>query len=110
MRLVMAPSFQDQEPPENPVRFKLLIGLAPVLVQSRWLMCDQPEAANAGSGKALLARPVGLLTLELDLILKRNGPGLVRLAAQHVSAPVLTLQCLAGLLGQSVPARRAGSD
>ena len=24
MRFVMAPSFQDQEPPENPVRFKVL--------------------------------------------------------------------------------------
>src|SRR4051812_3611954 len=28
MRLVMAPSFQDQEPPENPVRFSLIGGLA----------------------------------------------------------------------------------
>jgi SRSO17 transposase len=25
MRLVMAPSFQDQEPPENPVRFTLVM-------------------------------------------------------------------------------------
>src|SRR3954454_6386441 len=57
-------------------RRQVPIGLAPVLVQSRRLMCDQPERANAGSGKARLALPVGLLTLELNLGLQGNGPGL----------------------------------
>src|SRR5215213_383745 len=73
-------------------------------------MCDQPEGANARNGKALLALSVGLLTLELNLSLNGNGPGLPRAAAQHVSAPVLAIGRLARLLGQSIPARRAGSD
>src|SRR5215204_2443538 len=73
-------------------------------------MRDQPERANAGSGKALLALPVGLLTLELNLSLDGDGPGLARPAAQHVSAPVLAIWCPVGLLGQSLPTRRAGSD
>src|SRR4051794_15026921 len=73
-------------------------------------MRNKPEGANARSGKALLARTVGLLTLELNLSLKGNGPGLARPAAQNVSAPVLATGCLARLLGQSIPAGRAGSD
>src|SRR3954470_1991710 len=33
-------------PEAGPERRQVLIGPAPVLVQSRWLMCDQPEGAN----------------------------------------------------------------
>src|SRR4051794_26736220 len=97
-------------PEAGPERRQVLIGPAPVLVQGCRLMRNKPEAPNAGSGKARLALPVGLLTLQLNLGLQGNGPGLARAAAQHVSAPILTVGCPAGLLGQSVPARRAGSD
>jgi hypothetical protein len=97
-------------PEAGPERRQVLIGLAPILLQSRRLMRNKPEGANARNGKALLALSVGLLTLELNLSLKGNGPGLARAAAQHVSAPVLATGRLARLLGQSIPARRAGSD
>src|SRR3954471_23814624 len=97
-------------PEAGPERRQVPIGLAPELVQGCRLMRNKPEAPNAGSGKARLALAVGLLTLELNLSLKGDGPGLARTAAQHVSAPILTVGCPAGLLGQSVPARRAGSD
>ena len=97
-------------PEAGPERRQVPIGLAPILLQSRRLMRNKPEGANARSGKALLALSVGLLTLELNLSLKGDGPGLARAAAQHVSAPVLAIGRLARLLGQSIPARRAGSD
>ena len=97
-------------PDGRPERRQVPIGLAPILVQGRRLMRDQPEGANAGSRKALLPLPVGLLTLKLNLSLKGDGPGLAGAAAQHVSAPVLTIGRLARLLGQSVPARCASPD
>src|SRR5215213_6162646 len=41
-------------PEAGPERRQVLIGLAPIRVQSRWLMRDQPEGADARNGKALL--------------------------------------------------------
>src|SRR3954462_13171698 len=69
-------------PEAGPERRQVPIGLAPELVQGCRLMRNKPEAPNAGSGKARLALPVGLLTLELNLGRQGNGPGLARAAAR----------------------------
>src|SRR3954470_5588095 len=42
-------------PEAGPERRQVLIGLAPILLQSRRLMRNKPEGANARNGKALLA-------------------------------------------------------
>src|SRR4051794_2395967 len=95
-------------PEAGPERRQVPIGLAPELVQGCRLMRNKPEAPNAGSGKARLALPVGLLTLELNLSLKGDGPGLARTAAQHVSAPILTSGVRPDCSGRaSQPAARA---
>jgi hypothetical protein len=73
-------------------------------------MGNKPEGANAGGGVALLALPVCLFALKLDLGLKANAPGLPRSTAQHVSPPVQTVWCASGLLREGIPTGRPGSD
>jgi hypothetical protein len=79
-------------------------------MQSCRLMGDKPEGANARRGITLLPLPVGFFALKLNLSLNGDGPGLPRPAAQDVSSPVLAIGRLAGLLRESIPTRRAGSD
>jgi hypothetical protein len=80
------------------------------MVQSCRLMSDQPQRANSRNLIALLPPAVGILALELNLGLKGDGPRFSRPAAQDVSAPVLIIGRLPGLLRESVPTCGLGSD
>src|SRR4051794_22682979 len=80
MRLVMAPSFQDQEPPENPVRFTAI------------------PARGRGHRRSLAAGvvlvPARLLVLKAPSI----GRVIMKLLGLHRSAVQTTLIAVLGLV------------